>query len=195
MGFNPVWWVPVFCLAPAHLFAQEAVEDIRDVKGLVEMPKPPNYFLWVALIVCALLLAFGIWKLLSRQRKLVEISAADRALEKLSECKVLAVEDSPEPLVLAVTGAVRTYIEERFGIAAPRRTTEEFLRDVNAGPDPGIKPFREDLGRFLHLCDGVKFGQSGMESEPRRDLIKGARRFIEATRVPQSETRNSKSAT
>jgi hypothetical protein len=184
---NPVWALSVFALAHSRAFAQEGAGDIRDIKDLVEIPAPPNYSLWIGLAAAALLLAYAIWRWLSRKRKVIGIDPDVRALRVLDQCEALLAEESPEPLVIAVTGAVRSYLEERFGIAAPRRTTEEFLREVNAGSDRGILPFREDLGRFLHLCDSVKFGRGGMDAGRRRDLVEGARGFIEATRKPKAD--------
>lgn len=188
LRLNPVWSPLVLALTGSLAGAQEAAEDIRDVKGMVEIPEPPNYALWIGLAAGVLVLAYLIWKFFPRKRKAIEISAADRALKVLDKCQALIAEESPEPLVIAVTGAVRGYLEERFALAAPRRTTEEFLRDVNAGPDPEIAPFREELGRFLHICDAVKFGRGEMAGERRRDLIEVARQFVESTRNPQPGT-------
>ena len=43
----------------------------------------------------------------------------------------------PGPLADRTAGVVRRFIAERFGIAAPARTTEEFLRALSTGaPQP-----------------------------------------------------------
>jgi len=55
-----------------------------------------------------------------------------------------------------VSDVLRTYLEERFGLRAPERTTEEFLRDLEAG-DQLAREHRAELERFLSQCDLVKF--------------------------------------
>ncbi len=179
-------WFFVLITAPA--MAQEA-EDIRDVKDLVEIPEPPNYALWLGISVGAILLAVLIWRFLaSRKPNVPAQSAAERALAELKDCEKLTGDTSPEPLANAVTAAVRRYIEERFGIAAPRRTTEEFLWDLHANPHREIAPYGEHLSHFLRYCDAVKFGQGGLEQERHGELLEGARRFVEATRNPAPAT-------
>lgn len=172
------------------VFAQPAlaqeVDDIREAKDLIEIPVPPNYALWCGIALGILLLAVLIWKLLTRKRPMPARTAAERALGELKECEALIEVESPEPLANRVTAAVRCYIEERFGIAAPRRTTEEFLRDVSTHNYPDISPYSEDLSRFLRFCDALKFGQGEVGIERRSKLIDSARRFVEATRHPQA---------
>ena len=50
---------------------------------------------------------------------------------------------------------VREYIENRFEVRAPERTTEEFLQE--ASRSPALENHRDRLGEFLGLCDRVKF--------------------------------------
>lgn len=179
---NPVWSIVFSGLIALPAKAQEAVEDIRDVKDLVEIPEPPNYALWFAIALGALILGFLLWKILTRPKKSRSASAADTAISEIDAARPLVDEPSPEPLANAVTAAVRRYIESRFGIAAPNQTTEEFLQNLQAKPNPEIAPFREDLSRFLRFCDAVKFGRSDVATENREKLITSARRFVESSR-------------
>ncbi len=184
--FNPAAWA-VFATWSVFLSlgaAQEAVEDIRDVKDLVKIPQPPNYGLWIALVLGAVCVGFLLWKLLSRPRVIPPLSPAERALSEIDAARSLVDAASPEPLANAVTDAVRRYIEARFGIAAPRQTTEEFLQQVHTRRNPEIAPHKEDLGRFLRFCDAVKFGRGDVAAENRFQLIDSARRFVEASQRP-----------
>lgn len=186
---NPVGWLlagGIVAASPLGAPAQEAAEDIRDVKDLVEIPEPPPYGLWIAVALGLVFLGLLIWKLLTRRRKTPGVPAAETALSELEAARALIPEESPEPLANAATAAVRRYIEARFGIAAPRQTTEEFLHALNARRDPAISPFGEDLSRFLRSCDAVKFGRGEIELERRETLIESARRFVEASRRPSA---------
>ncbi|MEX2577967.1 MAG: hypothetical protein WD342_02825 [Verrucomicrobiales bacterium] len=168
--------------SPLGALGQETAEDIRDVKDLVEIPEPAPYGLWIALALGAVFLGLLIWKLLTRQRKAPSVPAAETAMSELEAARALIPDASPEPLANAATAAVRRYIEARFGIAAPRQTTEEFLHSLNARRHPEISPFGEDLSRFLRLCDAVKFGQGEIEVERRKNLVESAKRFVESSR-------------
>ncbi|MCB1124925.1 MAG: hypothetical protein KDM81_00405 [Verrucomicrobiae bacterium] len=172
-------------------FAQDvapAAEDIRDVKALIEIPPPPDYGLWIAITLGTVMVGFLLWKFLSRSGKPVSLSAADRALAEIDSARSLIGEESPEPLANAVTGAIRRYLDARFGIAAPRQTTEEFLRTLQARRHPELAPYGEDLGRFLRFCDAVKFGRGELAAETRMQLIESARNFVATSRQPVAES-------
>lgn len=176
--------IAVFCFLPLLLTAQE-VEDIRDVKDLVEIPSPPNYTLWICLFVAALIIGFLLWKFLRRTKKTPGIAAYVVALKELRRAEPLVNEESAEPLVVTTTDIIRKYIERRFSLAATRQTTEEFLREIHKRTDSGLASFQEELGEFLSSCDAVKFGRAEMESETRNNLLDSARQFINATRELQ----------
>ncbi|NIP95469.1 MAG: hypothetical protein GWO24_19305 [Akkermansiaceae bacterium] len=71
-----------------------------------------------------------------------------------------------KPFYQRISDILRHYIENRFGLHAPERTTEEFLGELGSGQalDPAHKPL---LGKFLSHCDLVKFA----EYQPSRDDI------------------------
>jgi hypothetical protein len=85
-----------------------------------------------------------------------------------------------------LSGIVRTYIELRFGLMAPERTTEEFLVEAERSDALGWG-HKDLLGEFLGACDLVKYARH----EPRGAEIdastQAARRFISETR-PASAT-------
>jgi hypothetical protein len=61
-----------------------------------------------------------------------------------------------EAFYVGVSAALRVYLEDRFGLRAPERTTEEFLQDAERGGPLSASQCIE-LGRFLVQCDLVKF--------------------------------------
>ncbi len=171
---------------PWFIQAQEG-EDIRDVKGLISIPTPPNYWLWAAVAVVLIIAGYLLWKWMSRKVLPPGISAAKKALEQLHAAERLINMDTAEPLVIKATDAIRHYIENRFSLAAPRQTTEEFLRKLREkSGEEEISRYRDELGNFLGCCDKVKFGRGDLVAQDRTALLDSARHFVEATReIPQ----------
>src|SRR5580658_10064836 len=78
---------------------------------------------------------------------------ARRALEA-----ALALLSDPKAFSIAVSGATRDYLEERFNFHAPERTTEEFLYELQA-TNLLLPEQKQSLGEFLSVCDMVKFAK------------------------------------
>jgi hypothetical protein len=93
-----------------------------------------------------------------------------------------ATRDAVPAFVVAVSAVLRRYIEDRFGVRAPESTTEEFLEAVMA-PGSELGSHREVLGRFLQLCDLVKFAHLRPEPSAALPLLDTAEGFVESTRA------------
>ena len=81
-----------------------------------------------------------------------------------------------------LSDVVRGYIENRFGIQAPKRTTEEFLADISrdalfSDEHKGL------LTAFLRECDLVKFAEHSPSPGEITGAIDSCKAFIEATRA------------
>jgi hypothetical protein len=75
---------------------------------------------------------------------------------------------------------VRQYIERRFSLMAPERTTDEFLAEVRN--DPSLSgPHKELLSSFLQAADMVKFARYEPEQREIDQALSAARDFIEQT--------------
>ena len=158
-------------------------EDIRGPKALVEIPVPkkPPYALWASIGGGVLLLAMAaiLWKRhTSKQRRK---SPSEVALASLAELESSRETLAAEAFANRAAQTVRQYIAERFGIAAPRRTTEEFLRDLANDKSSAIIGESDHLRVFLKSCDLAKFAGSNLDSNQRGELITAARGFIRAT--------------
>jgi len=97
-----------------------------------------------------------------------------------------------------VANALRTYLEERFQLHAPERTTEEFLQELPACPalnssQTGL------LADFLNHSDLIKFARHEPAEPVLRGLWQTAHRLVVETSPPLDEPvaggvgRNSKS--
>jgi hypothetical protein len=170
-------------LAPAHLFAQvpQEAEDIRGPKPLVEIPQPEQLpvALWLAIAGGVLLLAIAwlIWERHSRKQKLK--SPPEVALATLAELEMKREDLTAEVFANRAAQVVRQYISDCFGLAAPRRTTEEFLRDLSEGSS--LVGEGDHLRTFLKSCDLAKFAGSRLDTKDRVNLLETAREFVAAT--------------
>ena len=175
-------------LGVARLTAQPATEseDIRGAKPPVEIPLPEKapVALWASIAggVLVLLLAWLLWKKLRSRKRLA--SPAGVALAALSDLEQGRESLAAEAFADRAAQTVRIYIAGRFGLAAPRRTTEEFLRDLSSDNSSPLAGESDHLRGFLKSCDLAKFAGSQLDATQRGDLLQAARGFITATAVP-----------
>jgi hypothetical protein len=135
---------------------QDNLEDIR----------PPLFFLhswfwlWIALgILGAIALLVLTWFWLRPHRLLSPKSAYELALEKLEKALALLREDNPMPYAIFVSETIRSYLGQRFQAPSTLRTTEEFLRQMEADRATPLAEHRDLLRDFLQSCDLVKFAR------------------------------------
>ncbi len=165
-----------------------ATEDIRGPKPLVEIPQPekPPVALWSAIAGGTLLLALAayLWKRrTTRQKAAVPSEVALSALTRIER-----THDSitAEAFANQAAQTLRQYIADRFGIAAPRRTTEEFLHALIE--HDSLAAEGDHLRSFLKSCDLAKFAGSNLTPEQRHQLIQAARTFIRSADKPLPNT-------
>jgi hypothetical protein len=172
----------------AALSAQAPVagEDIRGPKPMVEIPQPrkPPVTLWLGLGGGALALAVAAWWWHQRRRRLRLKSPVEIALWSLAELDANREAVAAEAFANRAAQTVRQYIADRFGLAAPRRTTEEFLRDLAKDEGSPLSAEGDHLRVFLKSCDLAKFAALPLDSGQRGEIIRTARGFITATGTP-----------
>lgn len=154
------------------------MEDIRDIKGLV--PIPINPWWWAVLLGVLALAAIAFWLWKRRQPKVVTpvvapLTPYEIAMQALQRLR----EENPavEAFYTRLSDIVRQYIEARFGLRAPERTTEEFLAEAALSPE-----YMALLGAFLSECDLVKFARYEPEAADRQRAFAAAEKFVEETR-------------
>lgn len=156
--------------------------DIRALKPPVDIPSGWAWLWWtlgaLALIVTLLLL----WRWWRKKRlaipPVIVIPPHVRAKQKLAAALLLIAE--PMPFCVAVSDTVRVYLEERFQLRAPERTTEEFLNDLQATVHLNIEQKRSVAG-FLESCDLVKFARFEPDESALRALHDSAGRLVDET--------------
>ena len=178
----------ILMFATGRLMAQapEAAEDIRGPKPPVVIPEPEKFpvVLWAGIAGGILLLAVLVffWKRRAREQKLK--SPLMVAFASLAELEKSRNQLAAEAFANQAAGTVRQYIADRFGIAAPRRTTEEFFRELEKDGAEKVLSESEHLKAFLKSCDLAKFASSELDTIQRDDLIQAARGFVTATSAP-----------
>lgn len=160
-------------------------EDIRPAREAIAIPAPPKFTTTQkALTATTILAASGLllWFLLRRR---TAHSAAmlpfDQAREALRGIDAQRETLAAGELAEQTANVVRQFIAANFGIAAPQRTTEEFLRSLttSAAPSP-LVPHGDLLREFLTTCDKAKFARGDFDPVQRFGLLETANRFLQA---------------
>ncbi len=159
--------------------------DIKDIAGPAEIPAD---YTRAAIIVAVVAAAGMCFFLLWRRRKAKPLAVrrspahetAYEALEMLL-ARGLVEEKRYREFTAEVADILRRYIEDRFGLRAPERTTEEFLAE--AGTGLGVDGDRKKmLADFLAHCDLVKFAALEPSADDVKRTFNTAKDFIDATK-------------
>ena len=183
---------PIDIEVASLLGEQRAELKIADIEGVVDMPAKPSY--WWVWVLCAagIIAAAGFWVHLRRKRikELVRIfkPAHEIAYERL---RALVREDlvkagKIKEFYERLSDILRHYIEHRFNLRAPERTTEEFLAEL---PSAGVlaQSEQERLGEFLRHCDLVKFAKYAPTAEQIQKTFDLVKDFIETTKSDEKK--------
>ena len=159
--------------------------EIKDISPPFAFPSNRR----VILVVFASVVLIGVilYMVLSRRRKGERVAPqlpaheiAFRRLESLLSSGLLE-QNRYREFTEEVSDILRYYIEDRFGLRAPERTTEEFLEEARDGL-PVDKEKKEMLAEFLSYCDLVKFAALEPSPDDVKRLFESCRDFIDATR-------------
>ena len=96
----------------------------------------------------------------------------------VAELDALARDDAPDKVYYSrLDRVLRVYLEGRYGIPAPERTTAEVAREMRARGLPV-----EGLPALLDEVDLVKFARARLPPERRTQSLRNVRAFLDATR-------------
>jgi hypothetical protein len=159
--------------------------DINDIAPPAKFPFGwKNVLIVVGCVAAAAAAGVLLWKRRRIREKIIPpLPAHEIAYRKLE--KLLARELVEQKLYREFTAEVsnilREYIEDRFALKAPERTTEEFLVEVS--PALPVDAQKKDiLKKFLIHCDLVKFAALEPSVEDVERTFATCRDFIEATK-------------
>ena len=161
---------------------------IRDIAGPVELPVPRRSWAWLYLALGGLwlgVLALLWWR--TRRRPVgPRVPTEPAHVKAFRHLQAIAAMDlvangEVEQFYVLVSGVMRTYIEDRFGLRAPERTTAEFLAELSDS-DALADEHKQRLKGFLEHCDLVKFARLTPVDAEIQGMFDAVRTFIESTR-------------
>jgi hypothetical protein len=182
---------------------QEQVRPIgpRDVLPLPSRPGDEDNLSWLPLLGALIALCAVVFLLARLRRKRAVESlewtapptpAHERALTALDALlsRRLPEQGAVEPYFVGLSEILRRYVEDRFGLRAPERTTEEFLlelRQSEAGRRAIAEAQRDVLREFLERADLVKFARDEPDLDVCTQAADAARDFVRGTTPRDNE--------
>ncbi len=175
-------------LASSVQAAAANTNDIREIKPPLEIPNEWAWLGWSIAAIVLLGLGLAAWRRWRKQRALLPpiqvVPPHVRAKQKLAEA--LAFISDPNKFCTRVADTVRVYLEERFSLRAPERTTEEFLVELQVSRHL-TRDQKQTLGEFLQSCDLVKFARFEPTEMTLRQLHDAALRLVDETQFDPIE--------
>ena len=184
--------VPAIATTPEWTMTVGSV--LGESGGDVEAPAPPfppraPLWPWLAGAAGALVLVALIWWWRRRRparRDVLETPLpphvkALRALLRLKHAP-RGTAEQVDAFYVEVSHVLRVYLEERFGMHAPERTTEEFLGELEGDARLSLEQ-RGRLREFLAQCDLVKFARVVPAETVHARTLETAEQLVEATRA------------
>jgi len=165
---------------------------IADIEGVVQMPGKSSYWpLWVSGI--AVIIAAVSFRLYLRRKRAAELVRILRPAHEIAYDRLrdLVKEDLVKKAKIKefyeqISDILRHYIEHRFNLRAPERTTEEFLIELATADILGTDD-KTDLGEFLKLSDLVKFAKHNPTTEQIQKTFDLVKNFIEKTKSDEKK--------
>lgn len=161
--------------------------EIADIEDVVVM-RDYSAFIWVGATTVGIIVIIAAVVIKHKRNKLLVDDRIFRSAHEIALVRLKTLEETDlagsgrlKVFYERVSNVLRYYIEDRFTLKAPERTTEEFLAELkfdyvlSAGD-------KESLEQFLRHCDLVKFAKhepTDQQVKLTLDLVKD---FIERTR-------------
>ncbi len=149
---------------------------IHDIVGPVPFFPYTTLQVFVTVMIVIFLLG-GLGYLIWRGRRQRPLTRKEAMLQALAEMKKELMVGSDHDFGIRVSTLLRNYLGEVLGLAAPRQTTEEFLKSLQ-GSQPFSVQEQEALTNFLQYSDVLKFAQGVAEAAERLALIEAAEKFV-----------------
>jgi hypothetical protein len=137
---------------------------------------------YVGGVAVALLLGIGAAVALVRRWRARSAHAV--AFRKLLMADGLRRPERSRDFALAVSDALRSYIEKRFRTPAVRRTTEELMEGLQCFSSASLLAHADSLREILVHCDRAKFGGRRLSGAQIDALHMRAWQFVHRTRIP-----------
>ncbi len=170
----------------------ETSSDIKDIRPPLDVPTNFKRLVTWIFIGIGVLLVSGVaywlinkrkinqkrqdWQFIKRTPHEVACELLERLLKDDLVSKGLVKE-----YYYRITNILRHYIEDRFGLLAPERTTDEFLIEM-AHTNRLDDVHKELVREFLERCDMVKYAKYGPSALEIKETYDAARHFVDETK-------------
>ena len=167
----------------------------RDIKGLADWPGVfPRWLTGLLLIaILAVIAALIVHRFLSKPRTILQypppLASYEVAMADLRRllAKGWIESENVEPFYIELSSIIRRYLENRFGLRAPERTTEEFIRE--AVTSRLLSSDHQMLtSQFLEQCDLVKFARHRPQRSDMQNGYDAAERLVRETIPPTTQS-------
>jgi hypothetical protein len=169
-------------------------KPIRPIKDIIQVPKAWwEYWPWAVGALLAAAVLFFLWRWLRKRsrtpRKLrgpVE-QPHEKALRMLEEMSHKPYEEQGliKEYYTDLTNILRTYLEERYGIAAAELTTDDLLKLAKQNRE--LKKIRQELKQIFIMADLAKFAKAAPEHQEQVACMDAATKIIYKTKSREPE--------
>ncbi len=171
------------------------IRDIKNPVGIFDVVKESIWFWPKILLIFIILIASIIYFIKKRRNKeeapIPKLPAHEIAYAALKELynKKLIEAGLIKEYYFEISNVLRHYIEDRFALRAPERTTEEFLHELNSSSSL-TEAHHDLLKKFLEECDMVKFANFAADEEDAKRVHDVTVEFIEETKLTTETQRH-----
>ena len=187
-------------LLTVHTVEVDTTEAIRDIKEIYAVPFSlldwvQEHWEWFAggLAIVAIITALGIFLYRRSRRPKPPVPETPKApahvtaflaLEALKQ-KKLWQQERTKDYYTELTDILRSYVEDRYGVPAMERTTDELLAGLRLSSMPSGP--QQQLGQILRLADMVKFAKWIALPTENEQVMASAIRLIQETAVSRPD--------
>jgi len=173
------------------LLAESGKEpELKDIRGPVEIKANyKKYYIWGGIGAALLIAGLATFFFTKRKKEIMAAMAAARpaheiAYEELNRIQALNLiaQNLIKEYYYLINDCLRHYIENRFSLRAPEKTTEEFMADM-ATTDALNKEHKQLVKDFLYHCDLVKYAKFTPTESQITETFNSAKKFIDETKI------------
>ncbi|MDA0750087.1 MAG: hypothetical protein O2964_05175 [Verrucomicrobia bacterium] len=160
--------------------------ELHDIRPAMEIVSVWEYVGWVVGALVLVLVAYFLARYLLKKRRETQAIEATRPAvpaHVLARQRLDASLDQlhdPRAFCILVSDAIRYYLEDRFELKAPERTTEEFLEELQSSYSLNFE-HKQTLEAFLQQCDMAKFAKADMLGQELKSLYDIGVQFVRET--------------
>lgn len=163
---------------------ESSPQQFFDIHGPVPLPAPPDWTLYLIIAILLLLLLGSIAFFLRNRlqpKPAPPIPPHRTALADLATARQFLEQSQSLRYGRQVSGILRRYIEERFGISSTKQTSSELLNALESAPQTSGHSYSTALRGCLEQCDLAKYAHKENDQESMENIERSVITFIEQT--------------